>query len=111
MRHRRPTRRRSLRLESLESRSLLATLTVNSTEDSNEPDDVLTLREAILLVNFAGDANAALGDDLSNDEAARINTTEPFGTNDKIVFTANLANEFIRLDEAAVAGEQGLPAI
>ncbi|HWB10980.1 MAG TPA: Calx-beta domain-containing protein [Pirellulales bacterium] len=51
-----PRRKKRLRpprffVEGLEQRRLLAVITVNSTGDSNQRDDNLTLREAILLAN------------------------------------------------------------
>ena len=85
-RSRRRTRREPMVAEVLEDRTLLSALTVNTTDDNTESDAVLTLREAILLVNNAGDANAALGRSLSPSEQAQIDTTEPFGTNDTISF-------------------------
>ena len=43
--------RRRLSFEGLESRRLLATLTVNTTADETTPDTTLSLREAIEVVN------------------------------------------------------------
>jgi CSLREA domain-containing protein len=78
------TGERRLRFEPLEDRRMLAVLTVNSTADNNNSDDFLTLREAILLVNHAGDAEVALGGPLTPGEEAQIDTSESFGTNDTI---------------------------
>lgn len=64
-------RKRPLVVESVESRVLLSTLIVNSTDDDNLRDTKLTLREAILVAN--GDL---LFDDLSDEEQAQI-TIEP----------------------------------
>src|SRR5262249_34246004 len=50
---------RRLFLEQFEDRRMLtATITVNSTDDSNTRDNVLTLREAILVNNLALPVNA-----------------------------------------------------
>ena len=73
----------------LEDRRLLAALTVNSFADNTTDDAVLTLRESILLVNNGGDANVALGRALSTGEAAQVNTSEAFGTNDTINFSVS----------------------
>jgi uncharacterized repeat protein (TIGR01451 family) len=59
--------RRSSRLEVLESRRLLATLTVNTTQDANARDAVLSLREAILVANGSLDPAT-----LSTEEAAQV---------------------------------------
>ncbi len=45
--------RRRLRFEALESRRLLATLTVNTTADANNPTGTLSLRQAIAIANGA----------------------------------------------------------
>ena len=74
-------------VELLEERRMLAVLTVNSNQDNTTSDTDLTLREAILLVNHAGDANAALGRTLTADEEAQINLSDAFGTNDTIDFS------------------------
>ena len=71
---------------------MLAALTVNSAQDNTTSDTDLTLREGTLLVNNAGDANAALGRALTADELSQINTTEVFGTNDTITFDAGVFN-------------------
>ncbi len=60
-----PPRNRTLRLEPLEDRRMLAVLSVNSDLDNTVPDAVLTIREATLLVNNAGDDMAALGRSLT----------------------------------------------
>ena len=86
-RHSNP-RRHLLSFQMLEDRHLLAALTVNSFADNTTDDAVLTLRESILLVNNGGDANVALGRALSTCEAAQVNTSEAFGTNDTINFSS-----------------------
>jgi hypothetical protein len=78
------------RLEALEDRLAPATLTVNTVADNTGADASLTLREAIALVSNAGNAPAALGRALTTGESAQINTTQPFGTNDRIGFASGL---------------------
>src|SRR5262245_15872705 len=75
-----PRRRASLALEGLEDRLAPATLTVTSPADTTTADDVLTLREAVLLANAAGDATAALGHALTAAEAAQVSGS--FGPQD-----------------------------
>jgi hypothetical protein len=70
-------------LEVLEDRTAPAVLTVNSTLDNNATD-VLTLREAVQVVNSGSTAG------LSAQQLAQINTTQPLGTNDTIVFDPTL---------------------
>jgi hypothetical protein len=77
-------RRTRPRLEVLEDRLAPATLIVNGVADNTSADDFLTLREAIALVNAAGDANAALGRSLTASEANQITGT--FGSFDTIQF-------------------------
>ncbi len=87
-------RRRSrlpITVDVLEDRTLLATFVVNSLEDNLNEDDFLTLREAVQLVNEDGNDQNALWRSLTTGEAAQIDTTEPFGTDDTIVFDAGLA--------------------
>lgn len=76
---------RKVRFESLEDRRMLAVLTVNSSDDfaSNNDDGILTLREAIAVINEAYDPGIPGGDLLQIDD---LGGTEPLGTNDKIVF-------------------------
>jgi parallel beta-helix repeat protein len=90
---RRPRRRQPARgkpnLEPLEDRLVLATLLVNTTADNTTDTSVLTLRDAITLVNNAGNP-ASLGQaSMPASWASQINTTNPFGSNDTIQF--NLA--------------------
>jgi titin len=68
-------------VEALEARRLFAVLTVNSTADSDARDSVLTLREAINLVNGT-DAVAGL----TPAETSQINFAQALGTNDTIQF-------------------------
>ena len=89
---------RRLAIEQLEDRRLLATITVDSEADNTTADTELTLREATLLVNEAGDAATALGRALTVEEAAQIDdVTEAFGTNDTIEFDATLSGQTILL--------------
>ncbi len=94
---------RRLRIEPLEERRVLAVLTANTDQDDTISDTVLTLREAILLVNNGGDANAALGRALTVEEESQIDTGEAFGTNDLIEFDVSLGGGTINLD--AVLGQ------
>src|SRR5947209_4660941 len=75
-------------VEQLESRDAPAVLVVNATDanssDNTTSDNFLTLREAVLLVNNAGNASNALGRGLSAAEASRITGT--FGNFDTIRF-------------------------
>jgi hypothetical protein len=81
---RRPTGKPTLEL--LEDRLAPATLTVNTTADNTTDTSVLTLRDAITLVNHAGDP-ASLGQpSMPTGWAAQIDTTSPFGSNDTIDF-------------------------
>src|SRR6266851_5730557 len=68
-----------LTLEALEGRWAPAILTVNSVADNTTKDSVLTLREAIQIVD------GTLGRSLSTQEQARITGT--LGTNDTIQFS------------------------
>lgn len=87
-----------MRLEPLEDRRLLAVLTANTVLDNTTSDANLTLREAILLVNNGGDANAALGRALTSGELAQVDTSgDAFGTNDTIDFDAALSGGTINL--------------
>ena len=91
------------RLEMLEDRVVPSVLTVNSNADSTAASNSLTLREAILLVDNGGNAQAALGRNLTAGEQAQISGT--FGTNDTIQFDAGLNGQTITLNGAE------LPAI
>ncbi|MCA9052306.1 MAG: right-handed parallel beta-helix repeat-containing protein [Planctomycetaceae bacterium] len=79
---------RALMFERLEERMLLSTLTVNSAADNVEADEVLTLREAIAVVNDGDctDGVADLGRNLTAEEIAQIDLTNPLGTADEIRF-------------------------
>src|SRR5438045_3858589 len=75
--HRRsPEGRRLNRFEQLEDRRMLAVLTVNTNLDTTASDTVLTLREALGVVNTGSTAG------LSAAELAQVNTTSALGTND-----------------------------
>ena len=65
-----------------------ATLTVNSTADNLTSDNFLTLREAVVLVDFGGDATnvSSLGRPLTAAEEAQISGA--FGVNDTIIIPA-----------------------
>jgi hypothetical protein len=78
-------RRMRPRLEVLEDRLAPAVLTVNSLQDSNTLTNVLTLREAIQVVDSGSTAG------LSTQQLAQINTTtNPLGTDNTIVFDPSL---------------------
>src|SRR5205085_7860424 len=66
-------------MERLEDRHAPATLIVNGVLDNTTSDGLLTLREAVLLVNNSGNASAALGHSLTTGEQAQI--TVGFGSN------------------------------
>ncbi|QDS98162.1 choice-of-anchor Q domain-containing protein [Adhaeretor mobilis] len=89
---------RKLCVEQLEDRRMLAVLDVNSMADNITSDTELTIRESTLLINNAGDSNAALGRALTAGELAQIDaSTDAFGTNDTITFDTNLDGGVIRL--------------
>ena len=89
--------RRHCNIESLEPRIVFSTITVNSLADNTTSDSVMTLAEAVALMNHGGDATAALGHSLTVGEQAQINTTQAFGTNDTIVFDNTIAGGTITL--------------
>src|SRR6266851_3831568 len=97
--HRRPEQRRKrsakVWLEALEDRLAPAILIVNSTADSNTANSVLSVREAILLVNHAGNAPIALGRGLTAGEAAQVSGS--YGSNDTIQFASSLNGQTITL--------------
>ncbi len=84
-------------IEGLEDRTMLSALTVSTGDDNTTADAFLSLREAIAIVNHGGDASAALGRGLTVQESLRINSSEPFGTNDTIRFISQLAGSSINL--------------
>lgn len=99
-------RRRAVRaavgcaMESLEGRQLYSVVTVNTTADGNTFDGQLSLREAIALIQNGGDENAALGRGLSVSEMGQVDTsTDPYGTNDTIVFDSSIAGGTITLGD------------
>jgi len=93
--------RTRLRLEPLEDRLLLALLTVNTLDDDNVADAFLSLSEAVSLVNYAGDSNAALGRALQGGESNQINITNAFGASDTIVFDSSIAGGTIELSSSS----------
>jgi hypothetical protein len=74
-------RRRPL-FEPLETRNMLAVLTVNTDSDVVAADNVLTLREAVSVVNTGSTAG------LTAAELAQVNLTNPLGTDDTVQFDA-----------------------
>ena len=91
-----PSGHRALRMECLEARRVLATLTVNTSGDgatsSTIHDSFLTLREAVLVVNNG--STSGLG--LSPAEQQQI-TGAPLGTDDTIEFNLGAAPDPITL--------------
>src|SRR5262249_60624381 len=78
----RKNRGRTLHLERLEARLAPATLWVNTTADNTTDTSVLTLRDAITLVNNAGDPASLVQSSMPSGWASQIDTTNPFGTSD-----------------------------
>ena len=86
-------------IESLEQRLVFSTLTVNTLADNVTSDNFLSLREAVLLVEHAGDASAALSRALTTAEESQIDsTTTAFGTSDKVIFGSTIATGTLDLD-------------
>jgi hypothetical protein len=87
-----PIRRRSPRpgLELLEDRWAPAILTVNTLDDNTTDTSVLTLREAITLVNHAGDPTSLSQGSVPSGWSSQI--AGNFGTNDTILFDASLGS-------------------
>jgi hypothetical protein len=83
------TRRRNLRpwLDVLEDRTLLSIFTVNSPDDNTSDTSVLTLRDAITLVDSGGDPTSLGQPTMPSGWATQIDSTGGgFGTNDTIDF-------------------------
>src|SRR5205823_1033051 len=74
----------------LESRLAPATLTVNTLADNTTDTTVLTLRDAITLVNNAGNPSSLGQGSMPSGWASQINTTNAFGTQDTILFDSSL---------------------
>jgi hypothetical protein len=70
----------------LEDRLAPATISVNTTADNTSDTSVLTLRDAITLVNNAGDPTSLGQSSMPAGWASQIDTTNPFGSNDTIQF-------------------------
>jgi hypothetical protein len=96
-------------LLALEDRLAPATLTVNGAADINAADGVLTLREAVLLENGAGDATAALGRNLTAPEAAQV--SDVFGSNDTIQFDPSLNGRTITLTGSGLVLSKSLNVV
>lgn len=80
-------------VEALEQRLVFSTLVVNTVADDTTSDNFLSLREAVLLIENGGDANAALSRTLTTAEQAQIDVgLDPFGTNDLIGFDGSINN-------------------
>jgi hypothetical protein len=76
----------------LEDRQAPAVLTVNSLVDGpvSAVGSVLTLRDAVALVDSRGLASDASGKSLAAAKSSQINLANPFGTNDVIQFASSL---------------------
>src|SRR5262245_11635708 len=75
-------------LEGLEERLAPATLIVNSTADNITDTSVLTLRDAVTLVNHGGNPSSLGQTGMPTGWQNQINTfnnTQPFGNNDNII--------------------------
>src|SRR5262245_11770295 len=84
-----PSARSRPGLEVLEDRITPAMLTVTTAADNTFADALLSLREAIALVNAGGDASAGLGRNLTAAEAAQVSGA--FGSGDTIGFASGLS--------------------
>lgn len=76
----------------LEDRQAPAVLTVNSLADGpiSAAGSVLTLRDAVALIDSHGLASDASGKSLAAAKSSQINLASPFGSNDVIRFASNL---------------------
>jgi predicted outer membrane repeat protein len=83
------------RLEMLEKRDAPALLTVNTSADALAANPVLSLREAVLLVDNGGNSQAALGRNLTPGEKSQISGA--FGTADRIQLSSTLDRQTITL--------------
>jgi len=79
------------RLETLEDRLAPATLTVNSLADNTSDTSVLTLRDAVTLVNNGGNPASLGQSSMPAGWAAQIDTSSAFGSNDGIDFAPGLS--------------------
>jgi hypothetical protein len=82
----RPRRPYQPRVESLEARLAPAVLKVDTTADNITDTSVLTLRDAISLVNSGGDPTPLGQSSMPAGWASQIDITNPFGSNDTIQF-------------------------
>jgi hypothetical protein len=80
------------RVELLEDRTAPATLTVNTTADNTTDTSVLTLRDAITLVNNGGNPTSLGQSTMPAGWASQINTANPFGGNDTIQFNISTSD-------------------
>ncbi len=95
---RQPSRRRHVpSLEILEDRLAPATLTVNTKDDNASDTSVLTLREAVTLVNNGGNSNSLGQSSMPAGWASQI--TGAFGANDMIEFASSLGGDTITLSQ------------
>ncbi|HSD84441.1 MAG TPA: right-handed parallel beta-helix repeat-containing protein [Anaerolineae bacterium] len=92
------------------------TIKVNTTADNNAPDNFISLREAILLVNGGTGGNGSrtgLGRSLSTNEAAQIvgGTITTTGVAANIIFTDLPGGSTIVLSSGTVSTNESLPPI
>jgi hypothetical protein len=104
-----------LNLEGLEGRLAPATLTVNSTADNTNDTNVLTLRDAITLVDNAGNPGSLGQATMPADWLTQINTPpnapNPFGTNDTILFNIPTSDPGYNGEVFTIAPLMPLPTI
>src|SRR5215472_8432685 len=86
----RPSRQRTHRpsVECLEDRLAPATLTVNTLADNTTDTSVLTLRDAIVLVDNSGDPTSLGQSSMPRGWSSQINGG--FGSNDTVQFASNM---------------------
>ena len=92
-----PHRRTNRVIESLEPRLVFAAFTVNTLLDNTTADNVLSLREAALVIENSGDTTAALGRSLTAGESAQLDNGSGYETN-TVTFDSALANGTITLE-------------
>lgn len=105
------------RFEHLEQRNLLAVLTVNTNGDNITSDSLLTLREALAVVSNGSATGTipVLGRALTAGEAAQINSSSAFGTNDTIGFSGVVSpivlGSELPIDKALTVSGPGLSSL
>src|SRR6516225_7903903 len=97
---RRGLRRFTPQLEQLECRLAPAVITVTTTADENALDGQVSLREAINSINAGADTSDVVA-----------NVTNPYGTNDTIIFNIPQANPANPQPQTILVGSTGLGAL